>query len=82
MSAMFSPSVCFPFTWREAKRLEAAQAFWTPSGLASLGPALSPPSLSQKLWVGLPHLVPHMRVCLYELTHASKSMCTRTLAGV
>ena len=73
MSAMFSPSVCFPFTWREAKRLEAAQAFWTPSGLASLGPALSPPSLSQKLWVGLPHLVPTcVCVCVNSRTHPSQ----------
>lgn len=82
MSAMFSPSVCFPFTWREAKRLEAAQAFWPPSGLASLGPVLTPPSLSQKFWVGLHHLVPHVRVHLCELMHAPKSKYTWTLAGV
>lgn len=36
MSAMFSPSVCFPFTCQKEKEEEAARACWPPTDLATL----------------------------------------------
>lgn len=56
MSAMFSPSVCFPFTWQEGKRLGASRgplASFRP-GLPGLAPGPVPPSLSQEVGVRLP----------------------------
>lgn len=42
MSAMFSPSVCFPFTCREEKRPGAVCGPLASSGLTALGPARPP----------------------------------------